>query len=72
MNPFDVLFVAIEIALIIGFAVMVSRLDIATPSPSQLGEPFSASRLPDRPRGLQEDDLPRFVFRDGAPSLNPA
>ena len=72
MNPFDILFVAVELALFIGFAALVSRLDIATPSPSLLGEPFSAARLPDRPRGVQEDDLPRFVFRAPAPSLNPA
>jgi hypothetical protein len=72
MFTIDALLVAVELALIVGFAVMVSRLEIVTSSSSPLGEPFSAAPLPDRPQGVQEEDLPPFVFRAPAPSFNPA
>ncbi len=71
MITLDTILVAIEIALFIGFGLMVSRLDFSADSPKALGVPFAISPLPDRPQGVQEEDLPRFVFRNPAPSLNP-
>ena len=31
-----------------------------------------STSMPPRPRGVQEEDLPRFVFRDRAPSAGAA
>ena len=63
MITFDTILLAIELALLIGLGLMVSRLDFTPDSPSPLGDALTMPILPQRPQGVQEEDLPRFVFR---------
>jgi len=72
MITFDTVLLAIELVLLIGFGLMVSRLDFTSDSRNPLGDALTTPILPHRPQGVQEEDLPRFVFRTPAPSLNPA
>ena len=51
-------------AIIIGLAYSLDRAGIAADGPGSFGVPFVASDLPGQARGVQEEDLPRFVFRD--------
>ena len=49
----------------VGAASVVARhLEIESSSSWPYSGLFMSPRLPDRPRGTQEEDLPRFVFRD--------
>jgi hypothetical protein len=63
--------VALGIASIIAIALR-SATDGATGSSSwEIGHLLVSPRLPDRPRGVQEEDLPPFVFHSEAPLLRP-
>ncbi|MFL5673288.1 MAG: hypothetical protein ACJ77C_14470 [Chloroflexota bacterium] len=55
---------ALAFALVVGLALSLDRAGIATTSPGVIGIPFVAPDAPARARGVQEEDLPRFVFRD--------
>jgi len=50
------------LALILALAFGLGRAGVAPDSSSILGIGFSAPDLTRRPRGVQEEDLPRFVF----------
>jgi hypothetical protein len=58
--------VGVGVALVIGLAFRKVRIDVAT-SPWPLAM-FVNPGMPDRPQGVQEEDLPRFVFRERVPS----
>ena len=51
-------------AIIVGLAFSLDRVGIASTGPGTIGIAFIASNLPERAPGVQEDDLPRFVFQD--------
>jgi hypothetical protein len=72
MIDIDLILVAVELALLVAFAVMASRVDVSLESSNPLANPFPTTREPARRQGVQEADLPRFVFRDRAPSISPA
>lgn len=53
------------ISLLAGFAlIIVVGAKLGAGSPESLAGLFALEPMPARPRGVQEDDLPRFVFRD--------
>jgi hypothetical protein len=53
------------ISLLAGFAlVIVVGAKLGAGSPESLSGLFALEPMPARPRRVQEDDLPRFVFRD--------
>jgi hypothetical protein len=55
---------ALTLALIVGLMSSLDRAGIAGSSPGVLGIPFLTAERPTRAQGVQEVDLPRFVFRD--------
>ena len=50
-------------AIILGLAFSLDRVGIASTGPGTIGIAFIATN-PERAPGVQEDDLPRFVFQD--------
>ena len=60
--------VGVSLAVASGFALRAARIDMAASSSWPLGSTFVNLDRPARPRGVQEEDLPRFVFRDRVPS----
>jgi hypothetical protein len=61
--------VALGIALVLGVAVGSAKVGVADSSSWEIGSLFVSPRLPDRPRGVQEEDLPPFVFHSEAAVL---
>ena len=61
-----ILFVFIAVA-----AAVARHLELESSSPWPYGGLFMSPRLPDRPRGVQEEDLPPFVFHSEADALGP-
>ena len=55
----------VSFTLFASVLVIIARLGRG--SGDWLANMFSAPTLPDRPRGVQEDDLPPFVFGDAQP-----
>ncbi len=61
--------IALTIITIVGFAVIVvAGARLGAGSVDSIAEIWVSPTPLDRPRGVQEEDLPRFVFRDSAPS----
>ena len=60
--------IALGIALVIGIALRSATVGTAGSSAWEIGNLFVSPRLPDRPRGVQEEDLPPFVFHRRRPS----
>ena len=58
--------IAVVLAVVLSFAA--ARVEVATSSTSSLGALLDTASMPARPRGVQEEDLPRFVFRGEAPA----
>jgi hypothetical protein len=52
------------VAVALSFAA--ARVEVATSSTSSLGALLDTGSMPPRPRGVQEADLPRFVFKGEA------
>lgn len=53
------------LAVVAGFAcVIVAAAKLGAGSPDSLANLLVMPTMPARPRGVQEDDLPRFNFRD--------
>jgi hypothetical protein len=53
------------IAVVAGFALfIVIAAKLGGAMPDSLSGMFALDPLPARPQGVQEDDLPRFVFHD--------
>ena len=60
------------LTVLAGFAfVIVVGAKLGAGSPESLAGLFVYQDMPDRPRGVQETDLPRFVFRD-TPTTHPS
>ena len=55
------------VALAVALSVAAARIEVATSYTSALGALLDTGSMPPRPRGVQEEDVPRFVFR-GEPS----
>ena len=58
--------IAVVLAVVLSFGA--AQFDVATSSTSSLGALLDTGSMPARPRGVQEEDLPRFVFRGEAPA----
>jgi hypothetical protein len=56
-------------ALVVAIAVAAGRVDVETSSTTSLGTLFMVQRPLDRPRGMQEEDLPPFIFHSEASAL---
>ena len=56
--------IAIGLALILSVALADAIVETSSSAIWTAGNLFLSPRLPDRPRGVQEEDLPPFVFRD--------
>lgn len=53
------------VSVFAGFAfVIVVGAKLGAGSPDSLSGMFALDPMPARPQGVQEDDLPRFVFHD--------
>jgi hypothetical protein len=53
------------VAIFAGFTLfIVVAAKLGGTMPGSLSDMFALEPLPARPQGVQEDDLPRFVFRD--------
>ena len=53
------------VAVVAGFALfIVVAAKLGGAMPDSLSGMFALEQLPARPQGVQEDDLPRFVFHD--------
>ncbi len=63
--------IAILFVFIAAAAAVARRLEIESSSAWPYSGLFMSPRLPDRPRGVQEEDLPRFVFKETAPTASP-
>ncbi|HEX6868427.1 MAG TPA: hypothetical protein VF119_06460 [Candidatus Limnocylindrales bacterium] len=60
----------IGVALAVGMSFAAGRVEVATSSTSLLGALLDTGSMPARPRGMQEVDLPRFVFKsEASPAL---
>ena len=57
----------IGVALFLGLSYVLDRAGVASDASDTLGVLFVMPNQPKRPRGVQEDDLPRFAFRSDAP-----
>lgn len=55
---------ALAVALIVGLAFSIDQAGVAASSPGVIGMTSVAPDAETRARGVQEADLPRFVFRD--------
>ena len=60
--------IAILILFVGAAAFVARRFEMETSGSWPFDAMIMSQRLPDRPRGVQEEDLPRFVFRDEAPA----
>jgi len=49
--------------LAVALSFEAARVEVATSSTSSLGALLDTGSMPPRPRGMQEVDLPRFVFK---------
>lgn len=59
---FEILITTLSLA---GFAfVVAAAARLGAGSSDSLAGMLASPTMPPRPRGVQEDDLPRFVFRD--------
>jgi len=65
-----ILAILVAVVLAAALSIAASRVEVATSSAGALGAFFVSPAMPARPRGAQEEDLPRFVFRD--PVASPA
>ncbi len=64
-----IVFDILTIGVIAGFAlVIVLGAWLGAGSTSSLADLLASPTMPARPRGVQESDLPRFVFRDTSPA----
>ena len=60
--------VGAALALALAFAFRAAYVEVAASSSWPPFSMFDNIDRPDRPRGMQEEDLPRFFFRDRVPS----
>jgi hypothetical protein len=58
--------IVIGLVFVAAVAFVAGRVEIESSPTWSLGSIFVSPPLPDRPRGVQEEDLPRFVFRTEA------
>jgi hypothetical protein len=63
--------IAVVLVLVVGIALSAPTVETPGLSTWTLGNMFVGARPSDRPRGVQEEDLPRFVFKDTAPAAAP-
>ena len=56
----------IALVFVAAVALVAGRVDVESSSSWPLSGMFVSPRLPDRPRGVQEEDLPPFVFHSEA------
>jgi type IV secretory pathway protease TraF len=59
-----ILMVLVAVVLAAALWIAAARVDVATSSSGALGAFFVSPGMSARPRGVQEEELPRFVFRD--------
>ena len=59
-----ILMILVAVVLAAALSIAASRVEVATSSAGALGAFFVSPAMPARPRGVQEEELPRFVFRD--------
>ena len=59
-----VISLVLGVAAILGLAISLDRAGIAADGPGSFGIAFIGTDHSGLARGVQEEDLPRFVFRD--------
>lgn len=61
--------IVVGIVLVAAIAVVAGRVDIESAPSTPLAGMFMFQRPLDRPRGVQEEDLPPFVFHSEATAI---
>lgn len=59
-----ILMILVAVVLAAAIWIAASHVEVATSSSGALAAFFVSPAMPARPRGAQEEDLPRFMFHD--------